>query len=480
MRNNTSIIYNLILLVGDGISIVFGLSIAYILRVSIDHRATSAHVFAITYLKFMVFLLPFWLIIFAILGLYSERNYQNRFSELGRIVVGSFIGILFAISYSYMLGVTIFPARLVVIYGFILAILVLLVFRNLAKYTQRKLFKKGVGINNVIVIGSNRTSNILMNSLSNTIVTGYKVRAIICQKDSKLFGTKKIKIFENFNDAIRELKNTQIHTIIQTELYSSAQKNDEILSYAQTNHIAFRFVPGNSELFIGNITVDLFKSIPIIAVHQTALVGWGRVAKRLTDIILGLILFLIALPFMIIIFIIQKILNPTKNVFYKAKRLSRFGEEVNIYKFRTMKPAYSNMTPEEGFKKLGKPELIKEYRENGDQLQNDPRINKFGKFLRKYSLDELPQLLNAIKGDISLVGPRALDSYELEKYDKKSLILSVKSGLTGLAQISGRRDIDFRERRRLDLYYVQNWTFLGDLIIIVKTIWVVIFHKGAI
>jgi undecaprenyl-phosphate galactose phosphotransferase len=144
-----------------------------------------------------------------------------------------------------------------------------------------------------------------------------------------------------------------------------------------------------------------------------------------------------------------------------------------------MKQAYTNMSPEEGFSKMGKPELIKEYRDNGDQLANDPRIGQLGRFLRRSSLDELPQLVNVVKGDISLVGPRALDPFELERFAKKNLILAVKSGLTGLAQISGRRDISFEERRKLDLYYVQNWSFWGDIIILLKTIWVTIFHQGA-
>src|SRR5437868_14576699 len=103
-----------------------------------------------------------------------------------------------------------------------------------------------------------------------------------------------------------------------------------------------------------------------------------------------------------------------------------------------------------------------------------------GCFLRRTSIDELPQLFNISTGNISFVGPRALVPFELEKADKKDLILSVKSGLTGLAQVSGRRDISFEERRKLDLYYVQNWSFWNDIVIIVKTVWIVFFHRGAV
>ena len=143
-----------------------------------------------------------------------------------------------------------------------------------------------------------------------------------------------------------------------------------------------------------------------------------------------------------------------------------------------MYQTYSDMSPEEGFAKMGKPELAREFRARGDQLPHDPRVTPVGRFLRKTSLDELPQLINVVKGDLSLVGPRALDAFEMEQYSKKNLILAVKTGLTGLAQVSGRRDISFEERRKLDLYYVQNWSFWLDVTIMVKTIRVVLGGRG--
>lgn len=137
------------------------------------------------------------------------------------------------------------------------------------------------------------------------------------------------------------------------------------------------------------------------------------------------------------------------------------------------------MSPEDAFTKMGKPELSKTYRDNGDQLDKDPRVTAFGRFLRSTSLDELPQLFNVLRGDISLVGPRALVPAELNQYPNKSLILSVKSGLTGLAQVSGRRNISFEDRRALDIYYVQNWTLLLDIQIILKTAYSVLLQRGA-
>ena len=182
---------------------------------------------------------------------------------------------------------------------------------------------------------------------------------------------------------------------------------------------------------------------------------------------------------MMIIWLISKLSDIKHSPIYKDERLSLYNTHIKIYKFRSMKPEYSGLTPEEAFTKMGKPELIEKYRKNGDYLKNDPRITKLGKFLRSTSLDELPQLFNVLKGDISLVGPRALVPGELKDYGDRSLLLSVKSGLTGLAQVSGRRDISFDERRSLDLYYIQNWTFFLDLQILLRTVAAVLLRKGA-
>jgi undecaprenyl-phosphate galactose phosphotransferase len=183
---------------------------------------------------------------------------------------------------------------------------------------------------------------------------------------------------------------------------------------------------------------------------------------------------------MLLITIAEKMSDPKAPTLFRDRRLTRFGNTATIYKFRSMKRGITGLTPEQAFEKMGKPELIKAYRHGGDQIMDDPRVTRLGKFLRRTSLDELPQLINIVRGDISLVGPRALQVSELEQYDKKDLILAVKSGLTGLAVVSGRRDISFEERRKLDLYYVQNWSLWLDLTILAKTVRAVINRGGAI
>ena len=482
MKSNASLIYGLTLVVGDFLALVAAFASAYILRVSISSRPISETVYAIDYLKIFLLLLPFWILIFALLGLYNSSIYEKRFSELGRLLIGSFIGLLFVIGYAYAVNKSIFPARLVPVYGFGLAFIFLVVFRNLARAFRKYLFKYDLGITNLLIIGNTKISRELVKTLADWQHSGYRIVGVVGSKAHTPERFANIPVFKAFETAVAKLHTNDIHSIVQTELYADQNRNDELLEFAQTHHIAYRFIPGNTELFVGNIEVELFQSsIPVIAVHQTALIGWGRVVKRSTDLVFGSIALILTLPLMMIVALLIKLFDPKGSVIYNDKRLTRFGTIVTIYKFRTIKDRYDSLTAEEAFNKMGRPELGKRYRAGGDQLPDDPRISGIGKFLRRTSLDELPQLINVVKGDISLVGPRALQVGELEKYgyERKDLILAIKSGITGLAQVSGRKDISFEERRKIDLYYVQNWSLWLDLTILIKTVKVVLRRLGA-
>jgi len=474
MKNDASLTYNVFLIIGDTLALIAGFAAAFLIRAS-SPVAVAHPVAGVDYMVILLALLPFWIVIFALLGLYNTTIYERRFSELARLLVGSFVGLLFLVSWDYMSLQPIFPAKLVPIYGFLIAFGLLVVFRNIARLIRTSLFRYGVGLTRVVLVGNTAMTRELVDSLS-ARESGYKVLGVVGYR-KKL--PRDMPAYANFTNFLRGTPH-DLHGIIQTEMYATEERNAEILTYAQENHVSYRFVPGNSEMFMGNLDVELFRnSVPVIHVHHTALFGPGRIVKRLMDICFGVLMVVLTSPLWLVCAIILKLTEPSAPVIYSAKRLTRFATRVHIYKFRTLIPKYNNMSPEAGFKKMGRPELIKAYRQNGDQLPNDPRISKFGRFMRSTSLDELPQLINVIKGDISLVGPRPLDAFEMEQYAKKNLILSVKSGLTGLAVVSGRRDISFEERRKLDLYYVQNWSLWLDLVILLKTIRVVLFRTGA-
>jgi exopolysaccharide biosynthesis polyprenyl glycosylphosphotransferase len=480
MKSNASLIYALILVVGDALALVAAFLLAYLLRGHFGHLPVAHPIHGTTYLGIFLLLLPFWILVFALLGLYSNTIQEKRFVELGRLLIGSFIGLLFVTSYAYFSLNPIFPSKLVPAYGFALAFVFLVTFRNLARGLRAWLFGYNIGITSLLLVGNTKVTVELIEMLADSRISGYRIVGVVADKQQAKARYPDLKIFDSFDGAIKALKASQIDGIVQTELYASGERNNQILEYAQSNHISFRFVPGNSELFVGNIDVELFRSsVPVIAVHQTALIGWGRIVKRVMDLILSGLMLIPGIPLIIIIGVLVKIFDWRGPIIYKDVRLTRFGTLTRIYKFRTMKRAYNGITPEDAFAKMGKPELIRTYRANGDYLPADPRISRIGRFLRNSSLDELPQLINIFKGDISFVGPRALQPHELEQHAKKDLILAVKSGLTGLAQVSGRRDLPAPERRKLDLYYVQNWSLWLDITILIKTVRVVLARSGA-
>lgn len=480
MKSNASLIYGLVLVVGDALALVAAFLLAYFLRGHLGHLPVAHPIHGTTYLKIFFLLLPFWILVFAFMGLYSNTIQEKRFTELARLLIGSFVGLFFVTSYAYFSLHPVFPSKLVPVYGFGLAFVFLVVFRNLARGIRSWLFTYGIGITNILLVGNTRVTVELIEMLKDSPLSGYRIVGVVADKQQAKQRYPDLTVFDDFDEAVAKLNPRHIHGIVQTELYASGERNNQILEYAQTHHISYRFVPGNSELFVGNIAVELFRSsIPVIAVHQTALIGWGRIVKRVCDLIFSTILLIPGLPLMVVIGLLIKLSDLRAPIFFKDPRLTRFGNIVKIYKFRSHRRAFTGLTPEEAFTKMGRPELIKAYREGGDQIPDDPRISRIGGFLRRTSLDELPQLVNIFKGDISFVGPRALQPHELEQHAKKDLILAVKSGLTGLAQVSGRRDLPVPERRKLDLYYVQNWSLWMDLTILIKTVRLVVGRIGA-
>lgn len=473
MKNNASLVYAVFLIVGDFLALIAAFVSAYILRVKFDERSLIQQIPAETYLYAFLAVLPLWIMVHAFLGLYHPETYQNRFREFGKLIVGSFLGILVVIGYDFVTDEPLFPARLVVVYALLLGFSYLVLFRLLARWLRSAFFTFGKGVTNVLIVGGDsEIRQGLIEELENTRRSGYRIVGIVGEGG-------KFQQFDSFDEAIDNLPNTNIHSIIQTELYRDGHKNDDIMSYAQSKHITYRFIPGGSELFIGDIEVELFKGTPVVTVHQTALVGWGQVVKRLFDVIAAALLLVVTSPILVLASVIMKILNPREPVFFSQIRLTQFDRPFKVHKMRSQQRKFDGTTPEEAFKMLGRPKLAKYYRAQGDTLERDPRLVRGGAALRRSSIDELPQLLNVLKGDISLIGPRALIPEELKNYPHKHHILSVRSGLTGLAQVSGRRDISFEERRKLDAYYVQNWSFWLDLVIMLKTIRAVLGSFGA-
>lgn len=470
MNNHFKTIFKTILAIGDTFALLAAFSIAYILRIKLSERPPAIHIGSVDFITSIVIMIPLWIGTLYTLGLYRDHILQKP-KEVPRLLFGSIIGVMLMISFAYFTDEPIFPSKLVALYALFISFVITTLIRWLAYGVRHLLIKNGHGQQKVLIVGNDEANFQLVETIDNNRSLGYKIIGFVADAE---FIPKQFQNFK-FSTVKAALKLCTPDAIIQTD----TKNNLKVYELAVDHHLQYSYIPSHKALDDVRYRSEIIGLMPIINVQTTPLVGHGQFIKRLMDITVGLFFIVLSSPLWLIVIIISKILEPTAPIFFKQQRLSRFNSTVNIYKFRSMKQQYCGLTPEEAFTKMGRPELSKQYRKNGDQLENDPRITPLGRFLRKTSLDELPQLINVVKGDISLVGPRALVPSELEKYPYRNLILTVKSGLTGLAQVSGRRDISFEERRALDIYYVHNWSVMLDLQIIFKTVTHVLFRKGA-
>lgn len=469
--------YSLILILGDFFVLLVAFTAAYIARVQLDDRPLVAPVYAVDYLWTALTILPFWILIFAVIGLYQANIYNRRLMEWSRIAIGSFIGVLFIIGWEYVSEEQLFPARLVVAYVLIGSFFLVLLERELIRAFRGLMYRFGRGISRVLIIGNSEATRDIAESIAETAKTGYQVVAVA---GPKRFASVEsgVKHFANVDTALDNIDALRITTIIQTDLYDSESRNQRILAAAQSRHIQYNFIPGEPEFYTGKNSVDVFMGYPLITVHQTPLVGWGEIVKRIFDTVVSFLLIVVLSPLYLVLFGLQKTFNPGP-AFYVSKRLSRFSDPIDLIKFRSMGAKYGKKDAAEEFRDMGREDLAREYEQN-HKVENDPRITAFGKFLRDTSLDELPQLLNVLKGDLSLVGPRPILPQEVQFGKSRAALLhSVRSGVTGLWQVSGRSNLSFEERIELELYYAQNWSFWLDIKILFKTIGVVIRRQGA-
>lgn len=459
------------MLVVDLAAIVTSFGFAYLYRTQYDPRPYLLGSNTSEFIVTIVSLLPIWIILLFISGVYDRSIYPYRPRIYWRLLIVSMIGTMSIIGFSFFTETPIFPARLIAVYSTVLCFLFLIAGRELIRLGHQIALRNGIGILNTIVIGNNENTRSIVEHFYDNPESGYRVVAIVASPEFVPQTTSKLQ-YDSLETALATHK---ADTLIQTDEI----RTDKVYFEAVDHHLAYMFIPSQKVLLSRMGEMHIMGTQPVIDVRTTPLIGWARAVKRASDIILGSLLLILALPVMLVTAVIIKFSEPQARVIYTTKRLSRFAQTVNILKFRTMRSKYNNLSPEEAFAKMGRPELSAKYRANGDQLDDDPRVSTFGRFIRRLSIDELPQLFNVLRGDISLVGPRALVPEELKEYRNKNLILSAKSGLTGLAQVSGRRDISFDERRALDTYYIQNWSLSLDIQIILRTVMSVLLGRGA-
>ncbi len=473
MRKKSDFILRFCLIIGDAAALILSFAFAYFIRVHVDPRPYTFESQLLDFTWTIVFLVPVMLVILASLGLYKKSIFlgQSRFPERIRLVLAAILSVAALIVYDFFVGENIFPVRVMALTAVALCFVFLLVERIIVRLIIRQIFKSDYATKRAVIIGNSKNTEYLADYIASTPESGYRLAGIVANRK---YIPKDLKThqYSSLKDA---LKKARADVIFQTDEKST----EYVYKQAVVRHLLYYFVPSETALSSHFGELELVGNTPAMLVMATPLTGGYVVVKRLFDVIFSLVaLVFVAIP-MMIIWLVLKLSDFKHSPIYTDDRLTQYNRKFKCYKFRSMKSEYSGMTAEEAFIKMGKPELIKKYRRDGDYLKNDPRITKIGHFIRKTSLDELPQLFNILKGDISLIGPRALLPGELRDYGDRSLILTVKSGLTGFAQVSGRRNISFEERRALDIYYVRNWSLGLDLAIFFKTIATVFKGEGA-
>ena len=417
MRKKSDFYFKIVLVVLDIIALLSAFTIAYILRISLDPRPFHISINAMDFITSIFMTLPLWIVMFYFFGLYDREVYTHPLRNFGQILLASITGIMIMISVAFFTNTPLFPAKLVAVYATGIGFILLMIFRSAANIVRLKLLKRGLGARRVILIGNCDLTHVLADFIETNPLTGFKISGIVAQTQFIPIELKKLRR----SSLESALTMDKIDVIIQTD----SKNVSEHYQIAQKHYLDFYQAPEFDGIMTTKHTIDIIDSVPLIHTHPTPLMGYGRIVKRIMDIIGGTAGIIIALPIMLLVAIAVKISDPAGPILMhgkQQKRLTRYNRPFKVYKFRSHYAKFDGKTDEEVFRMVGKPELIEEYRKNGDKLDHDFRVTPVGRFIRRFSLDELPQLFNVVKGDISLVGPRALVPHELSAYDKNMFI----------------------------------------------------------
>lgn len=424
------------------------------------------------YLKALVLIALLWLIVFTFSGLYKIGGARKFAVEIYRIILACSTGFMLIVILIFIRR-ELFDSRFIILSGLVFAIIFISISRGIVRYAQRALFKKGIGVHKIVLIGNTKTTDVLINEFSSSKNSGYDV-------------VRRLRNFDS--DSIKELEELmqtkEVDEIIQSDPNLSKAETLRLYDFADEHHLTFKFAADLLGTKVLKTEVNEIAGIPIVEVRKTPLEGWGRIIKRTADIILAILFIIIFSPIMLIFALLVKI-DSRGPVIYRNLRIGKDGKAFKLLKFRSMLlqyctgEDYDNDTAQEYERELIKTQNTK----TGPvyKIANDPRVTKIGKFIRRWSIDELPQLFNVVAGSVSIVGPRPHQPREVAKYElHHKKLLTIKPGITGMAQISGRSDLTFEEEVKLDTYYVENWSLLLDFSILLRTPIAVIRSRKAL
>ncbi len=406
---------------------------------------------------------------FAFAGLYTASGPRRIRIELSRIFLACSTAIMAAIVLVFFQG-ELFSSRFIVLAVWFFALIYVSAGRIVIRLLQRLLLRYGIGTRRVIVISrDDESSDALIKAFSTHPALGYRVVKRIPCFDAQ--ARKQI-------DALAE--QGAIDEIIATGADTGREELSRILGFAYSRQLTFKYTADLLATRTRNTEFGEIAGLPIVEIKGTRLDGWGRIFKRIFDFVAALLLIVLTSPIMLVTAIAIKLDSKGPVFFSKlddgtpVTRIGEQGKPFRYVKFRSMRPGTHNLR----YTELAE----KDTRKDGPlvKIKDDPRITRVGRFIRRFSLDELPELFLVLWGTMSLVGPRPHLPEEVDRYeDHHRRVLTVKPGITGMAQVSGRADLGFEDEIRLDIFYIENWSPWLDLAILFKTPAVVFMRKGA-
>ena len=419
------------------------------------------------FLRIAIIAIPFFILIFATQGLYNIRATRRFWRESLKVFSATSIALMIIVV-AFFLKREWFSSRFIILLAWFLVTFFVVILRFALHHVQKWLLKnKNFGIHRILLIGRNGKMHMLENEIRRNPKMGYKVMDTI--DTARLNVVKKVQSEKGIDEVI-----LSDPTIPEDDI-------EKLIDYCAINNIVYRFIP--TTLQTTRFEMGVFAGEPIIEIKHTPLDGWGKIIKRVFDIIGSIIFIIISLPLLLVVAVLIKIEDKDGPIIYKNKRIGADGKEISVYKFRYMRWKYCIDKANPNFKEAlaFENKLIAERSIRQGPLykiKDDPRKMKIGTLIERYSIDEVPQFFNVFMGSMSLVGPRPHQKREVEKYrEYHRRLLTIKPGVTGLAQVSGRSDLDFEDEYKLDLYYIENWTLLLDIQIVLKTVAVLLRRR---
>lgn len=461
----SEIFFSAIQLPVDLIMISLAALSAYYVRNIPQILALRPKLYDITLLGFMeviLFVAPILVVTFGLEGLYQMRTTRRFWQEAYRVFKATSLALVIIIV-AIFLKREWFSSRFIILAGWGFTVLYITLGRYcIARIQRYYLLKKGTGVHRVLLVGTNGKMQAMKRYLASHRELGYKIVAQV--SGVSLHQIKQIREEKGVDEAI----------VCDPTL--TDDEHEKLLDYCQINNISYRFIPTTLQASRVSTQVGILNGEPIIEYQHTPLDGWGKVMKRSFDVLAGAILTFFTLPIMGLIALLIRIEDGSGPIIYQNERVGQEGKKFFVYKFRYMQWQWCINKENPNFDEALKyeQELIATSSVRKGPLykiKNDPRKTKIGAFIERYSLDELPQFFNVLKGEMSLVGPRPHQQREVDKYSEyHRRLLTIKPGITGMAQVSGRSDLPFEDEYRLDVYYIENWSLWLDVILCLKTV----------